>query len=171
MARRFQGVARRDKTRYDWSGSPPQTSFVSVAASTAQRLETVTPFDTGMTVIRVRGLITVGSDQQSATELGMGAFGLGLVSEQASTLGITALPLPDSDSGWKGWLWHSYFAFNTFFRSASGISYDVQRFTIDMDSKAMRKMGSDMRLVLVVENSGAFGIEVFTAFRLLSKVN
>ena len=99
----------------------------------------------------------------------MGAIGLGVVTAQAVAIGITALPKPDTDADWGGWMWHSYYA-NTIERlSASGFQHRSLTL-IPIDTKAMRKIGLNERLVLVIENSGTVGVQVYDSFRILAKL-
>ena len=44
------------------------------------------------TLIRVRGIFTIASDQSAATETQVGALGVAVVSEQAASIGVTAVP-------------------------------------------------------------------------------
>jgi len=94
--------------------------------------------------------------------------GIGVVSEQAASVGITAVPHPGSDAGWGGWLWHSYFAGRLSFASATGYAPN-QVHQLVVDSKAMRKVGDNERLVLVVQNTGTQGIVFTWSVRFYSK--
>jgi len=114
-------------------------------------------------------MFTFQSDQGGATEIQMGAIGIAVVTAQAVSVGITAIPHPFTDGSWGGWLWHSYFAAKLFVASAAGIEPQMTH-RIVVDSKAARKVDEDERLVVVVENSASNGIEIFTAFRFLSKI-
>ena len=100
----------------------------------------------------------------------MGAVGIGVVSAQAQSVGITAIPHPDTDSSWGGWLWHSYFANRQRFASAVGFQSDAL-IQMVIDSKAMRKVGDEERLVAVIENSSSTGLDFYFNFRLLFKLH
>jgi len=166
---RLRGFRRSQKRKTTWSGLVPQTALTAVAGSAQAILETFTPTVDGMTIVRVRGLFGVVTDQLAASEDMMGAVGLGVVTEQASSIGITAVPHPDTDSDWGGWLWHQYYSAAFLFGDATGFAGDAMaRFV--MDSKAMRKIGLQERLVLVIENSGVRGIQISNSFRVLLKL-
>ena len=172
MARRIRRstFVRGVRRNTDWSASLVATDMVTVAASSAQLLQTFVPASGGETVIRTRGLFAWRSDQFAASEVQIGAVGIGVVTEQANSVGITAIPHPDTDSAWGGWLWHSYFTSRVDFTSGAGFLFDgVHRMVID--SKAMRKVGDNERLIVVIENSGAFGLQVSSQIRLLSKLH
>jgi len=168
MGRRVFRSGRSTARKTGWIGLTPQTTMTAVTGSSAQLLATFTPNAPGETIVRTRGLFGWKSDQQSANEDQMGAVGFGLVSAQAASVGITALPHPDTDASWDGWLWHSYFASSVVFTTGAGFLFDVFN-RIMIDSKAMRKVGSDERVVAVVENSNSDGLSVYIGMRLLTK--
>ena len=167
VVRRFSRGARRPT---DWSASAVLTAWQAVAASTVTLLETFTPIVGGETVIRTRGFLAISPDQNATNEQQVGAFGICVVTAQAESVGITAIPHPDTDAAWGGWLYHTYFACqmrvgdSTGFISPSGISWAI-------DSKAMRKVDEDERLVVVIENSAGFGLQVYNSERFLTKVH
>ena len=171
MARRIaRSFVRGPRKATDWSASSVATALVTLAGSSVVLLEIFVPISGGETLIRTRGFFTYGSDQAAANENIIGAVGIGVVSEQAATVGITAVPHPDTDSAWGGWLWHHYFAARIEVGSAVGFDPLMQQ-NIVIDSKAMRKVGDSERLVVVVENSSATGMRFSTAMRLLSKIH
>ena len=172
MARRaVRGFSRGVRRKVDWSASTPQASLNAVAAGSAALLQTFVAIVGGETVIRTRGSVGWQSDQAVADEVQLGAFGICVVSEQAATIGITAVPHPATDAAWGGWLWHSYFQSKLEFLSAVGLEPNFMH-TMVVDSKAMRKVLDDEILCVVVENSHAtFGIDVADSFRFLTKVN
>ena len=170
MARRTRSFVRGPRTATDWSASTPITAFTTVAASTAVLDQVFIPLPGGETVLRTRGIFTFMSDQAAANENVLGAVGIGVVSEQAATVGITAIPHPATDAAWGGWLWHSFFASRLQFVSAVGVLPEMAQ-TIVIDSKAMRKVGENERLVLVMENSSIKGLQFGMSVRILSKVH
>ena len=104
------------------------------------------------TVIRTRGVIGVSSDQEAATEDFGGSFGFAVVSEQASAVGITAVPTPTTDSGSD--LWFVYeFLFGRFAFGSVASFADVGNRRV-IDSKAMRKVEDGQDMVGVVEGPG-----------------
>ena len=156
------------KRNTDWVGSVPLTSMAALAASSVVLSQIFTPTGSGETVIRTRGLFGYSSDQVGATETQLGAIGIGVVSAQAVSVGVSAIPHPDTDASWDGWFWHSYFVSRIFFNSAIGFDGNmVQHITID--SKAMRKVGDEERVVVVVQNSAGVGMNFFDSVRILSK--
>ena len=62
------------------------------------------------TIVRIRGAGSIVQSVGSAALDGMfGALGIGIVTEQAFQVGLTAIPSPLVDSGWNGWMWHQFF--------------------------------------------------------------
>ena len=153
----------------DWSASTPLTGLLTVAAGTKALLEIFAPLSSGETIVRTRGMYAYGSDQEGVDEFYTGAFGIGVVTKVAAAIGITAIPGPATDAAWDGWLFHSYFAGQVIFASGVGFQdWDVNMQVID--SKAMRKVTADDRLVVVVENTvSTTGFEIGHAIRILSK--
>ena len=169
MARRFvRGHVGGSKRHGEWSSSTPLTALTVLAGSTALLTQIFVPQDAGETIIRTRGLFGWSSDQTSAGEDQMGAVGIGVVSEQAATVGITAVPHPDTDAAWGGWLWHSYYASRL--SAASAVGFEPGMFhRITIDSKAMRKLGESERMIVVVENSNPGGIVLYDSIRIFTK--
>ena len=159
MARSRVVRGRAPKRHGDWTGSLVQTALTALAASSAVASQTFV--GTGHTIIRTRGLFTWGSDQVAGTEDQIGAVGICVVSDQAVSVGITAIPHPATDAAWDGWFWHSYFASRFAFASAAG-GRPGQMHEIVIDSKAMRKVTAEETMVVVVENTSAAGGIVFS---------
>jgi len=170
MARR-SNFRRGPRRPTDWSASVAQASYVALAAASAIISEVFVPIVGGETLIRTRGLFSYASDQEVANETQAGAFGIGVVSEQAATVGITAVPHPFTDAAWGGWLYHTYFASRFRFVSAVGVSFADGVTTQVIDSKAMRKIGENERLVVVVENIASAGMVFWNSERFLTKVH
>ena len=172
MARRpFVRGQRTTRKHTDWSASAVLTGGVVVAATASALLEVFTPAAGGETLIRTRGMLGIQSDQSGALEDQLVAFGIGVVSAQAVSVGITAIPHPGTDAAWGGWLYHT-FLFATYL-FISGVGSEPQFMTSHViDSKAMRKTGDEERLVMVVENTHAsHGFRFANSERLLSKVH
>ena len=137
-----------------WFGGAP---FSAAVATTGVNLVTslnaaalaMRPF----TVIRTRGVLRFSSDQEAATESYGGSFGRAVVSDQASAIGVTAVPTPTTDSASD--LWYVYeFAIGRFAFGSAASFTDVGQVRI-IDSKAMRKVEDGQDLVGVIEGPGA----------------
>ncbi len=163
------GTARRQS---DWAfiGAGHTTmasagTAVVVASLNASALA-LRPF----TVVRSHLELIIVSDQTAAAERQIAAAGLCIVSDQASAIGVTAVPTPSTDAGSDLWFAHQWM-FNDFeFVSGVGIHPNAgRRYTID--SKAMRKVNGDEDLLLVMENVLTGGSVVGSAGRFLIKLH
>ena len=141
-------------------------SSVLFASLTTEELA-LRPF----TVVRVRGLLTVNSDQVGASEFVHGAIGFAVVSRQAVVAGVASVPTPTLEAESGLWFVHQYWAHTTVFQSATGFSENSQT-NFEIDSKAMRKVDQGQDIVVVIENgSGNAGVEFILNFRILIKTN
>jgi len=168
---RGRGFVRGSRKATDWSASAAQVGSVAIAAATKALLQTFVPIAGGETVIRTRGTFSVASDQFAASELQIGALGICIVSDIAAAAGAASIPGPATNADWGGWFVHQYFSRWLEFASAVGIEPNFGM-SFEIDSKAMRKIDENDRLVVMVENSTAgHGIEVMESFRFLTKVH
>ncbi len=105
------------------------------------------------TVIRTRGILHVRSDQSTAGETYGASFGDAVVSEQASGVGITAVPTPTTDSDSDVWSVYEFMMMHFEHKTSVGFTdVGVQRI---IDSKAMRKVEDGQDLISVVEGPGS----------------
>ena len=110
------------------------------------------------TIIRTHVELFVLSDQSAAIEFQAGAFGMAVVSDQASAIGVTAVPTPVTDSDSDLFFVHQVFfadESNLTDRTKGGNHYSI-------DSKAMRKVNGDQDLIISAELS-----DIGSGFRLL----
>jgi len=121
------------------------------------------------TIIRVRGVLQMRSDQIAARETYGVALGFAVVSDQATAIGVTAVPTPITDRGSD-----MFFVFEEMLGSAIG---DVATGTSqnigwqkEIDSKAMRKVDIGQDLAITVENE-INGVVVTFAGRMLIKLH
>jgi len=141
--------------------SPNGTLFAGSLNAAALALR---PF----TIVRVRGLINLRSDQASAIEDVQIGWGLAVVSDQASAIGITALPTPITDQASDLWFAFAFASASRLFLTSGG--QDSQTFVID--SKAMRKVEDGEDMVETVENgSASAGAAFMIRYRILVKLH
>jgi len=124
------------------------------------------------TIVRTRGQLALRSDQLAANEQQFGAYAKVVVSDQASAIGVTAVPQPitssESDLFFLYQVAFSNFAFGT----AVGFSNVAQQY--ELDSKAMRKVEEGQDIVTVIQLSSAAGSDgaIMTSFtRILVKLH
>jgi len=121
------------------------------------------------TILRTRLLLTFSTDQSSTGETPQGAFGMLVVSDQASGVGITALPGPVTNTDAPFFVYEGLI--NQFiFGDATGFEHNAGLKVI-IDSKAMRKVGNNEDVVQLVELRSAPGASVAIEGRMLVEVS
>jgi len=156
------------KRMTSWLEIPPVLSGpgVTLLASLSALELAKRPF----TVVRTHLAFRLRSDQIVANETYIGAVGLAVVSDQASAIGITAIPTPVVDADSDLWFVHQWNT-GTFFFGSSTSFVDSAGTQILIDSKAMRKVNEDEDVVVVFERDTVVsdGCLVQLAGRMLIK--
>ena len=166
MAKRHQ-VRRSTPPNRNWAGLEIATQ--AIAGNTAVLLGTFTLSNAGIdeTILRSLGSLFVRSDQLAAIENQVGAVGMIVVSDQAISVGITAVPHPVTDIDDDGWFVHMPIAQTLHFGDATGFA-TIPGTTFD--SKAKRVVHDGQSVALVVENASADGFTIGGIIRSLSMV-
>ncbi len=141
-----------------WLSIPPVNNTVTATGGTiSSSLNAAALALRPFTIVRTRYLLNVASDQEAATEGYSGALGLCVVSDQASAIGITAVPTPITDMGSDLWFLHQVWAARELHDTSAGLGANVG-YTTEIDSKAMRKVdiGEDV-LIVLESNVGVTG--------------
>jgi len=112
------------------------------------------------TIIRSRGYLHVRSDQVAASETYVAALGFTVVSDQASAIGITAVPTPMTDLGSDYFYLHESVVGRLSFTTTAGYRETGQGRVYD--SKAMRKVDEDSDAITVVETASISSGAVIT---------
>ncbi len=166
-------VSTRSKRQVDWDITFGLTALVNVPAASKVLLIQVPSATLAVvgpaTLVRSRMLLTVASDQSGVSENQIGAFGCSFVNDVAGALGVTGLPGPSTEGGFPGWfVWQPI---GQFLRVLSGVGAEPHWGTqYHIDSKAMRKFGSDQDLVIMIENVHAtMGFDCMLEGRFLIK--
>ncbi len=147
----IRGGARKRETVW-FGGAAFNVAVATTGVSLVTSLNAAALAFRPFTVIRTRGVLWSRSDQISASEDYGGSYGRAVVSEQASAIGITAVPTPTTDSASD--LWHVYeFLIGRMAFGSTASFTDVGHERI-IDSKAMRKVEDGQDLVGVVEGPG-----------------
>ena len=162
MARVISRVPVRGPRRKTTWGSITSSGFSVIGAGTSSILGSFSAAGLAnlgpTTLIRIRGLFVVRSDQGVALEEAMGVLSTAVVSQAALDAGAASIPRPVDDSEWDGWMmWRPFVA-----PSASSVTVTGHdQVSFEIDSKAMRKLGDLDAVVLMIENeSGAHGCSV-----------
>ncbi len=125
-------------------------------------------FEEPLTIVRTRGMLSIELNSYAADLVIAGAFGMGVVSTEAFTAGIASVPEPFSDADWGGWfVWRSFAHRYELITAASSL---LATWSMEIDSKAMRKVQVNETLVVVAESQvGDFS--VFDGTRHLLKLS
>ena len=106
-----------------------------------------------VTIVRNRGQLAVMPSVTNVDVEVVGAYGMGIVSNEAFAAGVASVPGPWTDGEWEGWMVWQPFAFR--FDVASDIGRLIASVQIEIDSKAMRKFEEGNTLIQVVESEAA----------------
>jgi len=168
--RSFGAPASSAKTKSWALGPKGNTATISSATAVVFGTAAQAVVD-GLTILRIRGelliyLVTTDAADSGFQEI---AFGMGIVSENAAGIGVTALPAPIGDIGWDGWMYYQTFALLSVDAvSASSVSHSgsnpmTSALRIPIDGKAMRKIKNTDTLVAVLETSVEAGTATLEA--------
>ncbi len=178
MARSFrnrsipQSFVRGKSRETVWVGLSPTTVVMTglggtIVFSLAAPGLALRPF----TVVRSKISVYVRSDQEAAAELQMGAVAIAIVTDQASAIGVTAVPTPITDIDSDSFLLYGSFLNAQGTNTGAG-SQVPSGHQIDFDSKAMRKVTESDDLIVVTEiDSTSAGVSLLITGRLLFKLH
>ena len=163
MARRLRGFSQGrtsgKRRQTGWEAGPGSLTMAEGTLSGSGNLiigSGIAPVVDGLTLVRTRGDITMGL--RTAGSVGDGflvGVGIGIVTNDAFAVGVTAVPSPIDDMDWDGWLFHKLV---NLFTVVGTEDNPVTAARIDVDSKAMRKIGINETMYL-----SAQGVEVGVA--------
>ncbi len=173
VARRSGLVLRGGQQRRNtaWVASVDSTALTALGAGLALldqafgNIATLRPF----TVVRVRGLVFIDSDQTAALEAQLGALGFLIAQDQAIAAGVASLPTPITEEGSDLWFVHQFFASATSLGNGNG---NLRGTSVEFDSKAMRKVEEGDQVAVLIENAdAATGFSFWLKFRMLIKLH
>ena len=167
----FRGARTRAPVRQTLWVGPADAPSVAIPSNTSVLLASFDASGAGFdkpTIVRTRGVFGHRPGAFTADLSYQGAFGIGIVSGDAFAIGTTAIPGPFTDSDWGGWfVWRS---FSYFLEFASGVGIMRGMEQLEIDSKAMRKIGPNEVMVVMCESqAGAF--QVWDGTRHLLKLS
>ena len=147
---RFAGKPRRETVWFQFT--PAASSLATTGSAIFFTLNAAALALRPFTVVRSHFLFSQRSDQLAVTEVSFVGYGIAVVSDQASAIGVTAVPTPITDLGSDLWLLHAMNFTDFIFSSAVGFEeHEAQNLRVD--SKAMRKVDVGQDLVVVAESS------------------
>ncbi len=157
-----------------WIGISPAATTITAAGGTliyvlnAAALA-LRPF----TVVRTHMAFMLRSDQAAAIEQQIAAFSWAVVSDQASAIGVTAVPTGFTDISSDLFFLHKIMYAACWKDSTAGFAAKRGE-VFESDSKAMRRVNDDQDVVGVGEidtASGSDGAVLLTAGRMLLKLH
>ena len=150
MARHSRGRSPRRKT--DWIGWP-DAGMTAITGNTKTIMGSF-GFIEPTTIVRFRGIITVGVQNTADDKAILGAYGVAIVTDLALAAGAASIPGPWTDNDWDGWFVLQ--PFNLALEFTTDVGWDKIQSEYVIDSKAMRKAVDGDSLVTIVETqSGA----------------
>ena len=165
----FRPVGKKRATT--WLASADITSVSSIAAAASILSQSFAFTSEDVTVVRTRGVLYWGTDQEAATERPFGALGMCVVGTPAATAGVASLPTPITDEDSDLWFLHESVGTDLRFLDATGVGFNTFR-EMRFDSKAMRKVVAGETIVVVLENADSTGgVQFILKFRMLVKLH
>ena len=150
----FRGRSSQ-RRRTGWEDGPGRDTVQTAITASANAIATsaLVSLEDGLTVARLRGRLEMWLSAADAVNSGFsGAFGIGIATSDAISVGATAVPTPITEQDWDGWLfWQSFGLFAPIGALTASTSLDGTQLRMDVDSKAMRKFDENMALYAVVE--------------------
>ena len=144
----------------DWALGPGGSASATVSSSQTIILGSgISPTAGKVTIVRTRGELLVQLVTAAAVSNGFhGAIGIGIVTDQAFGIGLTAVPKPISDMEWDGWLYHRFFSVMSSGVIDGGVSADhdmvlptAGAVRIEVDSKAMRIIDEEETAAAIIQ--------------------
>ena len=143
---------RSQRMAMAWQGAF-NTAGISLSTTQSSMLQT-SESTLKQTLLRTRGNILVQATPNASTDLAVAAFGLIVVNESAATVGGASLPGPINDVD-ADWLWHQFVPLDAITLTAADPNARSVVHRLEIDAKAMRKVGPDKVVVLMAELGGS----------------
>ena len=165
-----RGVSRGARRLTSWADIPiTQASFTAVGGTILLALTTAEKAKRPFTIVRTHIELMIATDQLIADEIQLGAFGGCVVSDQASGVGVLAVPTPVVDAGSDLWFLHQVVMNDFTWNSEIGFDANGGQH-YHLDSRAMRKVNDDQDVLFIGELAAASqGFLMTVGGRLLIK--
>ena len=149
---RFQRTGGRSRRKSSWVLGVGGTTVSASLASEKRILGVaITPTESGLTIVRMRGLLCCYLTLATAVGDGFqGAFGIGLATTKAVVAGASSLPGPVTEVSFENWLFWAPISIHGPVVSSTSLN-DATVQEIPIDTKAMRKFDDDMTIFGMVE--------------------
>ena len=169
VRRRSNLVRAKSDRQSVWFAVDVSAGIAAGAATQVATLSAAALLFRPFTVVRTRLLINWQSDQAIANETPVGALGMIVVSNEAASAGLASIPDPVADQDSPFFVWQAMissflFASGVGFTEPTGLDYVV-------DSKAMRKVGTNEDVSIMVEEIVNVGANIRVLGRMLVKLH
>ena len=159
-ARSSRGFARAPSRRLTaWQLGPggsdlPTMNRVAFSTNTAAIIGSgITPLIDNLTVIRLHGFLECSLTAANAQRSGFNfVAGIGIITSDAFSVGVTAAPNPFDDIDWPGWMWMAQWSMRTAVAGLAVGDPSVNPVQIPIESKSMRKLRLNEVLFLSVQS-------------------
>ena len=155
-------------------GTAPTVVNSAVSIFLGSAIQAVTD---GVTIIRIRGEFVWWLDLAMASNDGFaGAFGIGIASFAAVTAGAASVPTSITEESSENWLYHRYLSVKSLVAFAAAAAQDgpsvASSVRFEVDTKAMRKLPSDLAIYAMLEvvEVGTAGSQIAFNSRSLIKL-
>ena len=168
-----RGHPSRRQTAWELGPGGDSVTAISTTSSTILGAGSAAVID-GLTIVRIRGNLSILCDSVSAIQDGYhGAVGIGVVTSDAFAVGVTAVPNPLADANWDGWMYHRFFDVHAISATiGEGVNAQALVAQIEVDTKAMRKLPLNETVFMSMEvvEDGTSTLAVRFDSRLLVKL-
>ena len=124
------------------------------------------------TILRTHLFCRYTSDQAAVTESPFGSYGMIVVTANAVSIGVTAMPDPSGISGEPDAGWFVWQAMSTEFVFSSAVGIDANAgSSYEIDSKAMRKVGPNDDVATIFSQENAVGSQLKDNGRMLIQLH
>jgi len=134
------------RRRKAWDAGIGQSGPQTVLSATGSLLVTagVTPTIDGVTLLRIRGMLTMFIGSAAAALDGFsGAFGIGVVRDNAFAAGVSSCPVPLTNAGDSQWVFWEAFSIKSIGSAIDDAAGALALLRIPIDTKAMRKLNTE----------------------------
>ncbi len=147
-----------------WSQGPESGNAQSVTTAGLTIITTGQVSGGGVTVVRLRGMLSLWIE--ATTAIGDGfqkvSAGIGIVTDDAFSIGATAMPSPITDPNWGGWFWYQQLGSFIGDSTTETFRFPMQARKVEIDTKAMRKIQPNEVIFGAVAVSNEVGASTLT---------
>ena len=173
MARRFSNrpVIRGNRRVSDWFGAGLTVTTLATDDTLILSLNAAALAARPFTIVRTRLSVFYASDQTAAEEFSQAVLTMQVVSESASTAGVDSCPNGIDETDADFIVYKPLFS-DVISLSSVGIVYqNGDNFINHVDSKSMRKVGTDDDVVFILAQRAARGCDIAIEGRFLVKLH